>query len=295
MSSTQHRESELTIMTTDAPARPLRVLLAEDGPANRKLAAYLLGKLKCETTFATNGAEALDEMRRAAFDVVLMDIEMPVMDGLTALRAIKGDGAMCATPVVALTAHNSDEDRDRWLRAGFDGFLPKPLRKEQLEQALATVRPQTRENEVAELAENTADSSSNSDSNTNSSVESFSAASPFDRRHALERVCGDEEFLRDMMELFLASYVGMLVEVNRRVESADLDDLADAAHALKGAVATLTQGECYEAARAAEYAGRDHDRPTARHAVARLNMLMPTLVDALRDDLAARPVSTPVA
>jgi two-component system sensor histidine kinase/response regulator len=119
------------------------VLVAEDNAVNQMLVERFLRKLGCRTTVADNGRAALRALERAAFDVVLMDVQMPEMDGYAASAAIRAhrDPAIAALPIVALTAHAMPADRERCLAAGMDGFLTKPLRIDALRDELRRVAP----------------------------------------------------------------------------------------------------------------------------------------------------------
>jgi CheY-like chemotaxis protein len=122
-----------------APAsRPLRVLVAEDHPVNRQYMAALLENLGHRAHFTTNGEEAVQALRRQAFDVVLMDLHMPVLDGVGATRAIRAlpDAARATVPIVALTADAFAETRERCLVAGMNDFLTKPVNLERLAASL---------------------------------------------------------------------------------------------------------------------------------------------------------------
>ncbi len=119
----------------DAPAaRALQVLVAEDHPVNRQYMAALLESLGHVAHFTTNGQEAVDAARSRSFDVVLMDLHMPVMDGVAATRAIRAqpDPAVSTLPIVALTADAFDETRERCMVAGMNDFLTKPVSPEKL-------------------------------------------------------------------------------------------------------------------------------------------------------------------
>ncbi|MCW2833028.1 MAG: multi-sensor hybrid histidine kinase, partial [Nocardioides sp.] len=127
----------------------LKVLVVEDNVVNQKVALGMLAKLGCRADVAANGLEALEAVRRQRYDVVLMDVQMPVMDGLEATRQIRAELPDERQPhVVALTANAMAEDRDRCLSAGMDDYLSKPLRAAQLLAALSS-RPAA----VAESAE----------------------------------------------------------------------------------------------------------------------------------------------
>jgi len=112
---------------------PVRVLVAEDNPANQAVIGALLGGLGAGATVVSDGAQALEALQTGAFDLVLMDIHMPVMDGVTAVAAIRsGTAGAAALPVVALTADAMAGDRERYLKAGFNDHLAKPIDPEQL-------------------------------------------------------------------------------------------------------------------------------------------------------------------
>jgi two-component system, sensor histidine kinase and response regulator len=120
---------------------PLQILLVEDNPINQKVAARLLEKAGHAVTVAENGRVALDIVGARAFDLVLMDVSMPEMDGLEATAAIRQRereaGADRRLPIVALTAHAMVGDRERCLGAGMDGYVTKPVIQAALFQAIA--------------------------------------------------------------------------------------------------------------------------------------------------------------
>lgn len=118
--------------------RPLRVLAAEDNAANRHVLRVLLEPLSVTLTLVENGREAVEAMAREAFDIVLMDANMPVMDGLDALRAIRAAGGPgAATPIWMLTANVFEEDVARYRNAGADGVVRKPIDLAELFAALS--------------------------------------------------------------------------------------------------------------------------------------------------------------
>ncbi len=104
-----------------------RVLLVEDNPVNRKVAVGILKKLGCDISIAENGRIALEVLQDKRFDVILMDVQMPEMDGLEATRHIRADQRHNDTPIVAMTAHAMDGDRQKCLAAGMDDYLSKPI------------------------------------------------------------------------------------------------------------------------------------------------------------------------
>jgi CheY-like chemotaxis protein len=121
-----------------ATGRPLRILLAEDNVVNQKVAARLLEKLGHSVEVSSNGAEALAAITRDAFDLILMDVQMPVMNGYDATLAIRAaeQGTPRRVPIVALTAHAMKGDREICLKAGMDDYLGKPIRPQELASVL---------------------------------------------------------------------------------------------------------------------------------------------------------------
>ena len=121
----------------EAPRKPeaksFRILIAEDNPVNQKIAKSMIARLGHSAIVAGNGVEALELLRREPFDLVLMDVQMPEMDGLEATRSIRGDAALKHIPVVALTANALKSDEENCLASGMNDFLTKPIRAEKLE------------------------------------------------------------------------------------------------------------------------------------------------------------------
>lgn len=119
-------------------ARKLQILLAEDNPINQKLATRILEKLGHEVKVAGNGFEAIRELRESAFDLILMDIHMPEMDGLEATGVIRDSekGTKNHIPIIALTANAMQGDRERFLQAGMDEYVSKPIKKPELIAAI---------------------------------------------------------------------------------------------------------------------------------------------------------------
>ena len=116
---------------------PLRILLAEDNPVNQKLAIRLLGRMGYRVDIAANGIEALESLKRQSYDVILMDVQMPEMDGLEASRRIWREWPAEKRPrIIAMTANAMQEDREECLAAGMDDFISKPIRVEELVAAL---------------------------------------------------------------------------------------------------------------------------------------------------------------
>ena len=130
-----------TRASSSSAARPLRILLAEDNPVNQRVALYLLGTAGHTAAAVTNGVEVLRTLKTERFDLVLMDVQMPEMDGFEATRAIRLEEEETGRhiPIVAMTAHAMKGDRERCLDAGMDAYVAKPINKDELLRVLQEV------------------------------------------------------------------------------------------------------------------------------------------------------------
>ena len=199
--------------TRGAELPPLHVLLAEDDQLSEKMAVRFLEKAGHEVVVARSGREVLAAMDNYRFDIVLMDVQMPEMDGYEATRRIrKRDGGKGGNvPILALTAFAFKEDRDRCFEVGMDGFVAKPINRWELSNAMAMLisAPRARGGEV------------------------------FDREYALRGVDGDLAFLREVAGLFVRGCQGQLRLISEAIEAGDGEALARAAHKFKTELASL--------------------------------------------------------
>jgi two-component system, sensor histidine kinase and response regulator len=207
--------------------RALRVLLAEDNLVNQRLATAILTREGHEVTLASNGQEALDAWAENPFDLVLMDVQMPEMDGLEASRQIRlrEQDTGAHIPIIAMTAHAMTGDRERCLAAGMDEYLSKPIRIRQLADKLAMVL---------------APSSPHADEKSKP-VESSTEVSPVDEElidweEAMEGVQGDHEIFRQIVQVFFEESEQLMRELEECSARGDTAGIKRAAHSLKGAV-----------------------------------------------------------
>ena len=249
----------------------LHILVAEDNHVNQTLAARILQKRGHRVTVVGNGREAVDAALGGRFDVVLMDVQMPEMDGLEATAAIRQAerGLDRHLPIVAMTAHAMKGDQDKCLEAGMDGYVSKPIRADRLVEVVEEVVGQWR---TPHLSPHDAEDPARRQDDT---------AGVLDMAEALERVGGDRQLLREMAQLFLDECPGLVSSVRQALTDLDADAAAGAAHSLKGSVGTFGAHAAHEAALAVETAAREGDLPGAQEAFADLAVEVSRLVPAL--------------
>ena len=212
-----------------------KILLVEDNPVNQRVAQRILQNLAAEVTIANNGAEALERIAASNFDAVLMDCQMPVMDGFTATRRIRelelSRGAK-RLPIIALTANVMSEDREKCLAAGMDAHLGKPIEPAQVIEALSRF------------------------------LKAPATAPAIDRGALKELTGGDVQFERELAETFVSSGDQCLAEIIAALKASDFDTVRKRAHSLKGASANIHARELSRAASSLENAVRENALPT---------------------------------
>ena len=237
-----------------------RILLAEDGAINQQVAVRLLEDRGHSVVVVNNGRAAVEQVAAQPFDVVLMDVQMPEMDGLEATAAIRQAEAQTGghIPIVAMTAHAMKGDRDRFLAAGMDGYVAKPVRPHELYAAVEGCGPDAEAGPPA-----LADVS-------------------FEWDAALENVGGDEAMLRDLVEMFFGECPKLMEQIREHIADADGPELRRAAHTLKGSAHVFGATEAAEAAHRLEEIGREEAFADAEEALALLEGEVARLLPALR-------------
>jgi CheY-like chemotaxis protein len=241
--------------------RSLRVLLAEDNVINQKVAVRLLERLGHRVTVVGDGRSVLAALEAQVYDVVLMDVQMPEMDGLEATRAVRAreaelaatgsasaEGSFaawrtagCRIPVVALTAHAMKSDEERCLAAGMNGYMAKPVTGEALARALVQFVPMgdlASESPSEEIPACAALLRGPTPRSGRPHGER-STDSPVDLVAALNRVDGDREFLAELGELLVQEWPTRRQELHVALGEGDAGRLERSAHGLKGSLAAL--------------------------------------------------------
>ncbi len=248
-------------------SRPLRLLIAEDNPLNQKMSVALIEKLGCSAAVAADGEEALSALSREPFDAVLMDVQMPGLDGLATTARIRAEeaGTGRRLPIIALTAHAMKGDRERCLAAGMDVYLSKPVSFRDLYVVLADLADRIKSRPALIAVEET------------SRTMSESASPGFNMQVALTRVGGDEELLQELIDVFLGDCPNWLNDLRKAAAAGSAVDLRRAAHTIKGAVgyfgadeASLAADRLQELGRAGDVAAAVAVVPELEHALERL-------------------------
>ena len=283
-----------------SPARLLRVLVAEDNLMNQEVVAKLLRREGHFVGVAQSGREVLDLFDEGSFEVVLMDVQMPELDGLAATAAIRERERTTGghLPIVAMTAHALKGDRERCLAAGMDAYLSKPIHRDELLLILREVVKYTSDFSAAieavdELQQISHDSMQQAvevtpalpDPNAaeNTELDQPELDEPeldrpeLDQAVALSRMGGDQQLLREVAKLFLDDYPKLLATIQQAIRRGDARVLERSAHTLKGSVANFGAPECVRSALRLEMIGRGGDLRESSAVLGRLESALARL------------------
>jgi CheY-like chemotaxis protein/HPt (histidine-containing phosphotransfer) domain-containing protein len=283
--------------------------LAEDNIVNQKLAVKILEKRGHSVVVASNGKEAIEKLKGESFDLILMDVQMPEMDGLEATKAIRNlecarlprlnnrDGGqglrnkieegpyseseirnlksqIKKIPIIAMTAHAMKGDRERCLAAGMDDYVSKPINAEELfkviEKLANGLRNKTKKEEKVSPA------SKNNEP---------PAKDVFDLSKALEVVDGDMELFKEIADLFLENLPNNIAQIREGIAKGDANALEQAAHSLKGSVGNFGAKRAFEAAYRLEIIGREGRLAEADAALSKLEKELKDLDAAMKEAL----------
>ncbi|MEI8372297.1 MAG: ATP-binding protein [Planctomycetota bacterium] len=257
-----------------APLRPLRILLAEDNLMNQKLAAYILRERGHQVEIAEDGQQALDHVRRNDYDVLLMDLQMPNMDGYQATAAIRAlsEPAKARLPIVAVTAHAMSEGTQHCREVGMDGYISKPIHAaemialiERLAEKTTGTPGQPKAGEPSSLA---------------TSATSVAPLKVFDLNEALKQ-CFDRKMFQDIVRYFVDESAEALEKMRVALGHRNAAALAVTAHHLLGTVNYLGAAPTQNATRRVEQAGKAGDLTAAAEAFTELEAQIELLTKAL--------------
>ena len=211
-------------VANDLSRNPLTVLVAEDNLVNQRLVAALLDKVGHTVVIAKNGREAIEHFKSQYFDLVLMDVQMPEVDGFEAtyeIRKHQSEQGNYRIPIVAVTAHATAADRKHCLSAGMDEYLAKPIRADDLYQLIESITGHRSTIGKPRLASSTA-----SESN-------------IDWAKAFETVGGDRSLLEELITVFLNDRETLFANISSAIDDGNANELRLSAHSLKGALTHL--------------------------------------------------------
>jgi two-component system, sensor histidine kinase and response regulator len=233
----------LNMLTQSAAQRRFggEVLLVEDNFVNQKVAVKFLERLGCTVQVASNGAEGIAAYRKQRFDMILMDVQMPVMDGMTATRMIRALETDKHVPIIALTANAMSGDRERCEAAGMDGYLTKPIEVERLRSLLEKFGLE-RSEAAATPAAPIAAAQAPAAPQAPAIVESIAAdhmPAPVDLRGFRDVTGGDDAFAQELAAAFITGGDAQLTEIAAAIKDCDRAALARATHKLRGACANI--------------------------------------------------------
>jgi two-component system, sensor histidine kinase and response regulator len=231
--------------------RPQAVLVVDDHPVNLEFAAEALRRLGHSVATAANGTEALRLLQARSFDVALVDVQMPDMDGFEVARRLRAVERGHHTRLIALTAYTAPEDRDRCIASGMDGVLTKPLTQNRLAAVLRGQSPEP------------------------------------DGDTILEAVGGNVKLLARVRDAFVSQSPRLIDAMRDAIAQRNADVLYRSAHTLKGAISNFGMGEALDAAIQIERAGRDADFPRASTLLPTLEVAVRELEDRMSATLAA--------
>ncbi|GAK86730.1 sensory box histidine kinase [Vibrio ponticus] len=215
-----------------------QVLLVEDNEINQQIALELLSLIGLEVATASNGQEAVDKVLAHPFDLVLMDIQMPVMDGYQATRTIRNTGKYDSLPIIAMTANAMSGDREKCLEAGMNAHLPKPINPNQVFQALADWIAPTGQ---------TVEASVHASDDDNFVIEGL------DTQSALARMGGNTKAYQKTLRNVVQSEVDVAQRISNAVEQGDIDTAVIAVHSLKGIAGNIGANYLVEPAQKLEH------------------------------------------
>ncbi|KPA17844.1 Multi-sensor hybrid histidine kinase [Candidatus Magnetomorum sp. HK-1] len=264
----------------------IEILIVEDNLVNQQVTENMLLKLGCQSKIAQNGLEAIEMMKKMDFDLVLMDIQMPVMDGLTATRTIRNpssDVLQHDLPVIAMTAHALKGHKEKCFQAGMNDFLTKPLSLDLLAKAIekAGFKASTVVDEKSATASHK-ESKSHLPKKESPPVSKKKAeydSQIFDRKSLMDRVGGNEKILQSIIQLFLNETPKQIKELEKKLKEADLKAATNISHSIKGSSGNFGATQMREASYSLEKLCRDNHLEKAKKTFKELKEFFEVLKD----------------
>lgn len=245
-----------------ANVQAMKVLLAEDNMYNQAVAVEVLKKLGCDVVVAAGGKEAVEAFKHGDFDVILMDLQMPEMDGVEATRLIRELETDRRVPIIAQTAHAFKDDRERCRAVGMDDCISKPVTRAELLRVLQKLSSPGQSPSVRQACEPVPSASGGPGGRSQE---------PLKIDGLLESLDGDEEAVKEIVDFFFAQMPGLLDEIRSAVQERDLEKVGGLSHSFAGACANLGASSLSQTSIALETAARSGDEDAVRQLTAKVS------------------------
>ena len=256
----------------------MEILLAEDGKVNQLVAVRLLERRGHNVSVVENGQEALHAVESGKYDLVLMDIQMPIMSGYEASRAIreKEEDGRDPIPIVAMTAHAMPGDREECLEAGMDDYVSKPIESDELYEVVERYAPSPESDEMPSINATLAMATEHYRHREQGDTETFDPV-------ALHERYGDVSLMCELIKIFESDAQGMLNELHEAERVGDARELHEASHRMKGLIGNYCAQRAFELVTALDNEARAEELDEVGDLVTELDEEMSRLHAALRD------------
>ncbi|MEW6003413.1 MAG: response regulator, partial [Nitrospirota bacterium] len=247
---------------TEKKLQFIKMLLAEDNQINQKIVVKTLGKAGYNIDVVQNGREAVEAAERNEYDIIFMDVQMPIMDGYEATKAIRSkEGISKHTAIIAMTAHAMEGDRERCIQAGMDDYISKPIDWQNMFKI------------IRKWGKSRIETSLSADMNTRGRSKFAKAAkdeAPIDMKDAMQRFNNDKEFFREMLGEFLNYIPDQVLKLGEASGAGDVSEVQKTAHSIKGAAGNLSAVKIYETSIAIENKAKNGDMSEVPSLIERL-------------------------
>ncbi|MDB4802407.1 response regulator [bacterium] len=266
--------------------RPLKILLAEDSYPNQRLAVGLLSKWGHSVTVTNNGLEAVSKLDEETFDIILMDVQMPEMDGYQATAVIREQehGSKSKIPIIAITAHAMKGDREECLAAGMDDYISKPIRPDVLQKILAKFTAHKTENSniVTQVRTSDEDFAEVKKIIDQEQKEETTTEIRLDWDQALNSAAGDEKVLNKVISVIIEECPKRLDDLDKAIRTGDANLLSRTAHTIRGDLRLFGPSEAVNIASQIEAIGDDGTCENAEELIPEMKQLANEILELLK-------------
>jgi signal transduction histidine kinase/DNA-binding response OmpR family regulator len=273
---TQSRPIVTRYTMADEQLRSARILLAEDNMTNQLVVTGILKKRGMRVNAVANGLEAIHALENAPYDIVLMDVQMPEMDGLEATREIRSEGSGVLDHqvyIIAMTAHAMGGDREKCLDAGMNDYVSKPVSPEEM---FTSIEKGIRQSDKGIKTHAVSP-------DRNNSAESQSDLEVFNPELLREKLDGDQELVGMVLGIFQEESFRIVENIEKAVMSGDTEDAGNLGHSLKGSAGNIGAAALQQVSAAVEKSGKEGDMESLRTQYSELKNIFNMTIKALKD------------